>query len=133
MLYLLDTNILIALSEERPGLASRLQRYPVEAILLSTVVLAEIEYGIAKSYRQEQNRLVYDILLRNFRVVGFDAEAARQYGPIRSGLEKRGQLIEPYDMLIAAQAKALNAVLVTDNTGEFSRVEGIKLENWLMT
>ncbi len=131
MLYLLDTNILIAMSKEKPGLAFRLQRYPAEAILLSTVVLAELEYGIAKSSRQEHNRLVYDTLLRNFRVVGFDAEAARHYGPIRADLEKKGRLIGPYDMLIAAQAKTLNAVLVTDNTGEFARVEGIRLENWL--
>jgi tRNA(fMet)-specific endonuclease VapC len=131
MHYLLDTNILIAMSKERPGLLARLTSLPASAILLSSVVVAEIEYGIAKSARQEHNRQVFDALLEGFQVVPFDASAARLYGPIRALLERRGQLIGPYDMMIAAHARALNAVLVTDNVGEFARVEGLLLENWL--
>lgn len=131
MRYLLDTNILIAMSKERPGLADRLAAYPASAILLSSVVVAEIEYGIAKSTRREHNQRVFDALLGGFNVVAFDAAAAKQYGPIRAQLEKRGQLIGPYDLMIAAQALSLDATLVTDNVGEFSRVAGLAVENWL--
>lgn len=131
MPYLLDTNILIAMTKERPGLAERLARYPAHAIWLSSVVVAEIEYGIAKSARREHNRRVFDCLLGGFPIVPFDATAARQYGPIRARLEWEGRLIGPNDLMIAAHAKALGAVLVTDNVGEFALVAGLVLENWL--
>ena len=131
MRYLLDTNILIAMSKERPGLAERLARYPASAILISSVVVAEIEYGISKSARREHNRRVFDTLLEGFSVVVFDAVAAKQYGPICAQLETQGQPIGPYDLMIAAQGIALNAAVVTDNVGEFSRVPGLAVENWL--
>lgn len=131
MPYLLDTNILIALSKARPGLAERLAPIPASAILISSVVVAEIEYGIAKSARQAHNRQVFDTLLAGFQVVPFDTAAARLYGPIRAQLEQQGRLIGPYDLMIAAHAQALNAVLVTDNVGEFARVKGVAVENWL--
>jgi tRNA(fMet)-specific endonuclease VapC len=129
--YLLDTNILIAMSKESPGLAARLADVPASSILLSSVVVAEIEYGIAKSARREHNRRVFDILLEGFRAVPFDTHAAKCYGPIRAQLEQRGELIGPYDLMIAGHARALDAVLVTDNVGEFTRVEGLAVENWL--
>ena len=131
MHFLLDTNILIALSKQRLGLAETLEGISADAILLSSVVVAEIEYGIAKSRRRQHNRRVFDALLSGFRTLAFDAAAARLYGPIRANLEKRGRLIGPHDLMIAAHAKALDAVLVTDNTKEFSRVEGLKTVNWL--
>ncbi len=131
MRYLLDTNLLIALSKERAGLADRLACHAASAILISSVVVAEIEYGIAKSVRQEHNRHVFDILLAGFHVAPFDAAAARHYGPIRAQLERQGRIIGPHDLLIAAHALALDAVVVTDNTGEFSRVPGLAIENWL--
>jgi tRNA(fMet)-specific endonuclease VapC len=129
--FLLDTNILIAMSKQRLALADRLEGIPADAILLSSVVVAEIEYGIAKSGRRQHNRRVFDSLLSGFRVLPFDAAAARLYGPIRAQLEKRGRLIGPYDLMIAAHAQSLDAVLVTDNTKEFDRVAGLKTENWL--
>jgi len=129
--FLLDTNILIAMSQQRLGLADRLEDIPADAILLSSVVVAEIEYGIAKNGRRQHNRRVFDSLLSGFRVLPFDAAAARLYGPIRAHLEKRGRLIGPYDLMIAAHAQSLDAVLVTDNTKEFDRVAGLKTENWL--
>lgn len=131
MQFLLDTNILIAMSKHRPGLADRLEGIPADAILLSSVVVAEIEYGIAKSGRRQHNRRVFDSLLSGFRVLPFDVAAARLYGPIRSHLEKRGRQIGPYDLMIAAHAQSLDAVLVTDNIKEFDRVAGLKTENWL--
>jgi tRNA(fMet)-specific endonuclease VapC len=74
---------------------------------------------------------VFDALLSGFRVLPFDAAAARLYGPIRADLEKRGRLIGPYDLMIAAHARAVDAVLVTDNVREFGRVVGLKTANWL--
>ena len=131
MRYLLDTNILIALSKERPGVAPRLASIHANDILLSAVVVAEIEYGIAKSTRREHNRRVFDTLLSGIQIIPFDEAAARLYGPIRAELERRGQLIGPYDLMIAAQALSQDAVLVTDNLGEFRRVAGLAVENWL--
>jgi tRNA(fMet)-specific endonuclease VapC len=133
MPFLLDTNILIAMSKQRPGLADRLEGIPADAVLLSSVVVAEIEYGIAKSRRRQHNRRVFDSLVSGFRVLPFDAAAARLYGPIRAELEKRGRLIGPYDLMIAAHAKSVDAVLVTDNTREFARIDGLKTANWLGT
>jgi tRNA(fMet)-specific endonuclease VapC len=131
MRFLLDTNILIAMSKQRPGLADRLEGIPADAIFLSSVVVAEIEYGIAKSGRRQHNRRVFDALLSGFRVIAFDAAAARLYVPLRAYLEKRGRLIGPYDLMIAAHAQAIDAVLVTDNIKEFDRVAGLRTENWL--
>jgi tRNA(fMet)-specific endonuclease VapC len=133
MPFLLDTNIMIAMSKQRPGLAERLEGIPAAAVVLSSVVVAEIEYGIAKSGRRQHNRRVFDTLLAGFQVLPFDAAAARLYGPIRADLEKRGRLIGPYDLMIAAHARSVQAVLVTDNTKEFGRVAGLKIENWLAT
>lgn len=133
MRYLLDTNILIALSKPMPDspLASWLQRCPASDLVLSSVVLAEIEYGIAKSTRQAHNRQVFDAIVQGFRIEAFDQRASRCYGPLRAELERRGQLIGPNDLMIAAHALALDLTLVTDNTGEFSRVAGLRVENWL--
>ena len=129
--YLLDTNVLIAVTKRHPGLAERVGSLQASEMLLSSVVLAEIEYGIVKSAKPERNRQVYDTLLRSFDVVDFGAAAARHYGVLRAGLERQGQVIGPNDMMIAAQAIAVAAVLVTDNVGEFSRVQGLSIENWL--
>lgn len=84
--YLLDTNILIALGKRRPAAEQRLAMLPAGAILLSSVVVAEIEYGIAKSARPEHNRQFYDVLLRGFEVIDFDAAAAKHYGLLRLDL-----------------------------------------------
>lgn len=129
--YLLDTNILVAYGEQRHEVEERLSRLPATDVLLSSVVLAEIEYGIAKSTQPERNRRFYDVLLHGFEVLEFGESAAKHYGPLRADLERRGQIIGPNDLMIAAQALASGAVLVTDNVGEFSRVGGLLLENWL--
>lgn len=131
MPYLLDTNMLIALSKTRGGVAERLGSLPASAIVLSSVVVAEIEYGIAKSSHQARNRKVFDALLNGFQTAPFDHAAARHYGPLRATLEQHGRLIGPNDLMIAAHALSLDAVVVTDNVSEFTRVEGLKVENWL--
>ena len=129
--YLLDTNILIAVSKNRPGVADRLGLISASQLMLSSVVMAEIEYGIVKSAKPQLNRRVFDALLQGFEVLHFDAAAARHYGALRVALERRGQMIGPNDLMIAAQALSTGAILVTDNVGEFSRVDGLALDNWL--
>jgi tRNA(fMet)-specific endonuclease VapC len=129
--WLLDTNIVIALSKQVPALLPWLQRCPASELVLSSVVLAEVEYGIAKSERQAHNRKVFDALLGRFEVLPFDADAAREYGVIRAALERIGRPIGPNDLLIAAHARSKRLTLVTDNTSEFARVDGLSIENWL--
>lgn len=131
MPWLFDTNILIVISKRHPALLSRLERIDSSAVMLSSVVLAEIEYGIAKSARKQTNRLVFDAIIETFTVHRFDEAAAREFGALRAHLETQGQVIGPYDMMIAAQALALGATLVTDNEREFRRVPGLAVENWL--
>jgi tRNA(fMet)-specific endonuclease VapC len=131
MRWMLDTNTVIAVSKQTAALAPWLQRCAASDLVLSSIVLAEIEYGIAKSQRRAHNRKVFDALLARFDVLAFDADAAKVYGDIRATLERAGRPIGSNDLLIAAHAKAKGLTLVTDNTGEFTRVGGLAVENWL--
>jgi len=132
--FLLDTNICIYLINRRPGhekLLERVARYEYGAVLISTVTLAELEFGVAKSSRGAANRHRLGLFLASFELASFDGRAAAAYGPLRARLESRGAPIGPLDTLIAAHALALEATLVTNNTREFARVSGLKVENWL--
>ncbi len=131
MKYMLDTNIIAYAVNRRPEVVlSRLMAHDPEEICISAVTMAELEYGVCKSSRPEQNRLALMAFLARIRVLPFDADAAREYGGIRDALTKRGTPIGANDLLIAAHAKALGLILVTNNTREFERVEGLALENW---
>ena len=85
-------------------------------------------HGVEKSKATEKNRVA--LLLANIDIVSFDSLAAQSYGKIRADLEKAGTPIGPLDMMIAGHAKSLNYNVVTNNTKEFARVKGLKLENW---
>ena len=101
-----------------------------EDICISAITLAELEYGVYNSLRPEQNQLALMTFLSSIAVVPFDADAAREYGLIRADLKKKGTLIGANGLLIAAHARALGVTLVTNNTREFERVEGLMVENW---
>jgi len=131
MFWLLDTNILIAASKAHPAVLAHLKQHTISELLLSSVVWAEIEFGIAKSTRTEHNRRVFNTIAQHLKMLPFSARAARHYGQIRTDLERAGTPIGPNDMLIAAEALAQGATLVSDNLREFSRVQGLRLENWL--
>ncbi|MFA7240013.1 MAG: PIN domain-containing protein [Sulfuricellaceae bacterium] len=131
MRYLLDTNIIIAAMKGAAPVVARMETLPASALILSSIVLAELEHGAEKSLRKVSNQAHLRRIAARLAPVSFDAAASRWYGIIRTDLEKRGQLIGPNDLLIAAQALSSAAVLVTDNTGEFSRVAGLSVENWL--
>ena len=132
MSYLLDTNICIYIIKNRPkAVIEQLRQQPLEDINVSTITVAELELGVAKSERREANRLALIEFLSPFRIRDFDQAAAREYGIVRCELEKRGTPIGPLDMLIAAQAISLQLVLVTNNIKEFRRVEQLHIENWV--
>uniref|UniRef100_UPI0031EAB459 type II toxin-antitoxin system tRNA(fMet)-specific endonuclease VapC n=1 Tax=Deinococcus aetherius TaxID=200252 RepID=UPI0031EAB459 len=130
MQFLLDTNICIYVMNRRPPqVAKRFAEFPPDAIGLSSLTLAELSYGVEKS-GSERNRVVLEGFVQPLEVVAFDPVAARQYGVVRSTLERRGTPIGALDTLIAAHALALGLTLVTHNTREFERVEGLRVENW---
>jgi tRNA(fMet)-specific endonuclease VapC len=97
---------------------------------ISSITVAELEYGVSKSKRMEQNRITLRDFLSSFDIISFDIRDAEIYGIIRAELEHRGELIGPYDMQLAAQALARNLIFVTNNTAEFSRIKKLRLENW---
>ena len=128
----MDTNICIYLINKRPmSVVEHIQSLPIEDIGISTVTVAELEYGVAKSLRPEENRNALIAFLTPFRIVEFGQVAAYEYGQLRSVLELQGQIIGPMDLLIAAHALAEGAVLVTNNEKEFRRVPDLPLENWV--
>jgi tRNA(fMet)-specific endonuclease VapC len=133
MRHLLDTNIFIAALKGRSDVRERLERTPLSDVLLSPVVLGELELGVAKSTWPERNRARLAEVVQHLTVVPLDAEAAHHYADIRAVLERRGTPIGANDLWIAAQARSLGAVLVTDNMRELARVDELKLANWLST
>jgi tRNA(fMet)-specific endonuclease VapC len=130
--YLLDTNICIYVIKRRPPqVLARFQRCAVGDIGLSTVTLAELQYGVAKSAFPARNQQALDAFTLPLEVVPFDAAAALAYGPIRAILERQGTPIGAMDLLIAAHARSLGVTLVTNNPREFGRVEGLQIETWV--
>ena len=131
MRYMLDTNICIYAIKHKPEqVFMRLQEHDPIDICISSVTYAELVHGVEKSKAIEKNRVALALLLANIKIMNFDSLAAEGYGKIRADLEKAGTPIGPLDMMIAGHAKALGYTVVTNNTKEFERVKGLKLENW---
>jgi tRNA(fMet)-specific endonuclease VapC len=128
---MVDTNTCIYIIKKRPGkVIQRLKKIRISEIGISSITLSELEYGAAKSLKPEQNRLALAKFLAPLEILPYDDMAANEYGRIRSGLERRGTPIGSMDMLIAAHARSLNCILVTNNVREFCRVPSLKIENW---
>lgn len=131
-MWLLDTDICIYLIKKKPKhLLDRLRGIDIDAVAVSSITVAELQYGVAKSARPEQNALALGALLAPLCVEPFDDSAATIYGPVRAELERAGTPIGSLDLLIAAHALALGRTVVTNNAREFRRVTGLKVENWL--
>ncbi len=131
MNYLLDTNICIYIIRKKPaGVIKRVQSKQPGQIAISTITLAELEYGIARSQYPDRNRVALLEFLFPFAILDFDQEACRFYGQIRVSLESKGKPIGPMDLLLAAQAEAHGLILVTNNEREFKRIDGLRVENW---
>ncbi len=130
-MYLLDTDTCIYLiNGRRASVVHMITRLEPSQVKLSAVSLAELEYGASKSRRREQNRNALLRFVAAFDIVPFDDRDAEVYGLIRAGLERRGQLIGPYDLQIAAQAITRGLILVTNNVEEFRRVPELRIQNW---
>lgn len=131
MIYLLDTNICIyIINRKPPSILKRIHTMKPEQVAISTITIAELEYGAAHSRRPSENRIALIQFLFPFEILDFDQMAAAEYGSIRATLAGKGRSIGPMDMLLAAQAKSRDLVLVTNTEREFRRVEGLRVENW---
>lgn len=130
-MYLLDTNICIyAINGKYPKLKDRLLSIPPNEICVSSITVGEMEYGAAKSRWGERTRQIMYAFLSNFEVLPFTEADAILFGRLRAKLALSGMPIGAYDVMIAAQGVARNLIVVTHNTGEFSRIPGIVLEDW---
>ena len=130
--YLLDTNICIYIIKKKPeSVFKRLSQIPLGEIGVSSITVAELDYGARKSAIPEKNLSALHQFLLAFEIFNFGFDASVEYGKIRSTLERQGMPIGPLDTLIAAHAKSLNHILVTNNEREFRRIEHLKVENWV--
>ncbi len=129
--YLLDTNILAHLVRQPQGpVAARIADVGEDNVVTSIIVACELRYGAAKRGSRRLTRQV-EAILGAITILPLEAGADRHYAAIRTALERKGTPIGANDMLIAAQARAIEAICVTDNMSEFRRVPALKVENWL--
>jgi len=134
MTWMLDSNILVYLTNRKPGfekIARRMSGRSPGEVRLSAITLAELRYGIEKGEFRTQNKAALEGLLELLQVDDFPAAAAQDFGEIKAHLLSGSKTIGPYDLLIAAHARQIDAVLVTNNEREFSRVPGLSLQNWV--
>jgi len=128
---MLDTNLCIRLLRDRPqGLRPRFNA-EADTLCISTITLAELLHGAAKSVRPVETRQGVEGLAARLAVLPFDEDAAAHAGEIHADLERRGKVIGPYDILIAGHARSRGLVVITGNLGEFQRVEGLRAEDWM--
>jgi len=128
---LLDTNICIHIINARPAaVLERFRLYRMGEIGVSSVVAAELAYGVVKS-GSSRNRQALEMFLAPLIILPFDEAVIWAYGELRAELERRGTPIGSLDTMIAAHAIRQQALLVTNNTREFARVPGLRLENWV--
>lgn len=131
MTYMLDTNICIYTIKRKPEkVLLRFQEELSGGMCISTITLAELEYGIRHSANPAKNEQALIRFLAPLSVLPFDPAASAEYGEIRAYLQRQGTPIGPLDMLIAGHARSEGAVLVTNNVREFERVPGLAVENW---
>jgi tRNA(fMet)-specific endonuclease VapC len=129
-MYVLDTNTLIYFFKGEGAVAGHLLSVPPREVGLPSIVLYELEVGISKSTSPEKRRTQLKEFTSAIQILPFGIEEAGQAALIRVALETRGVPIGPYDVLIAAVAINHNDILVTHNTKEFSRIQGLQLEDW---
>ena len=131
MKYMLDTNICISLLKHDPRAMHLFALKKEDGAAISAITLAELEFGVWNSAAFERNRLALLSFLPLVDVLPFDSGAALEYGKIRASLRKMGTPVGQMDMLIAAHAKSKGLIIVTNNTREFSHINGVEMENWI--
>lgn len=129
--YLLDTNIFIYIAKHNPpAVRERFARHTADELAMSVVTLGELRFGAEKSQSRERALAVVSQLESMMQIAPLTAAAGEHYGQIRAALQQRGEMIGNNDLWLAAHARAEGWILVTNNEREFSRVEGLQLENW---
>lgn len=131
MKILLDTNVCIAIVNRDERVRGHLERHAPSALRMSAITLAELRFGIAKSRDAKRATRNLKALLSKVIAVPFDGEATKRYGELRATLERRGTPIGPLDTLIASHALSLGWTLATNDTKEFRRVPGLKVDDWI--
>lgn len=131
MSYLLDTDVLIELERRTPQALFAQVSAHAGQLFVSSISVAELQFGVAKSRNPAHMREALEALLTQLNILDFTTQDAVHAGEIRESLRREGKPIGPNDMLIAAQALTRGLVMVTGNTREFSRVAGLRVENWL--
>ena len=130
-MYLLDTNICIFVINKRTAhIIETIKKHSKKGLYVSSLTIAELEFGIENSKHKEINRLALLKFLSPFNVLYFDDEDAIHYGKLKAKLKKEGKMIGPIDMLLAAQALCKELTFVTNNVDEFKRIEGLRIEDW---
>ncbi len=129
--YMLDTNICIYTIKNRPEIVRRTFIERDGQMCVSAITQMELIYGVEKSSAPARNLRDVEGFLTRLEVMDFDSAAASHAGQIRAELAAQGQSIGPYDQMIAGHARALGLVVVTNNVNEFSRVPGLRVENWI--
>ena len=131
MLYMLDTNACIGIINNKPiTLRQKLLQIAVEDVAISQIVLYELEYVVGRSQHQQRNRDNLNQFLKYIQVLEWSTEQSQEAALVRCELMQLGQPIGHYDTLIAAHARSLKATLVTHNTREFEKVQGLLLQDW---
>jgi tRNA(fMet)-specific endonuclease VapC len=131
-LYMLDTDTCVfVLRRTSDALLERIQAVPLVQQAISVVTYAELLYGVQVSSKKRANQDAVDVLVRHLPVLEWSQDAARHYAEIRADLNKKGSMIGANDLMIAAHARSLAAVVVTNNTRDFGRVKGLEVENWM--
>ena len=130
---MLDTDTCIFLMRgESPALAAKVQSVPLPQQVMSAVTFAELTYGVQASAaaKRKQNQSVLDSLVLHLAVLDWPQDAAKHYAEIRADLKKRGAQLGAADLMIAAHARAMGAIVVTNSAKDFERVKGLEVENW---
>jgi tRNA(fMet)-specific endonuclease VapC len=129
---MLDTNMCIYIIKKKPEqVLKKLQHNRNDGLAISTITLAELEYGNENSQYKEKNKIALMQFLTIMDVKPFDEKASKEFGKIKKDLKDKKCLIGPYDMLIGAHAKSLDLILVTNNVKEFERINDLRIENWV--
>ena len=131
-MYMLDTNICIYIIKKKTNrILEQLKNNRKKGLHISSITLAELEFGNANSLYRDRNQFALLEFLTIMDIKHFDENAAREYGLLKKDLKDRNCLIGPFDMLIGAHAKSLNMTLVTNNEKEFERIKDLEIENWV--
>lgn len=134
MIWLLDTNTLIYFSNREAGferIARRMSGRSPGEVRMSSITLSELEYGVENSRHRAQNRAALDDLVALVQVDSYPQQAGRHYAELKAALKAKGRQTKPYDLLIGAHARALDATLVTNDTEDFRHMPKLRLANWL--